>query len=62
MSEDKYEIWCGTAMLADDVAFDIAIILVKALFQEWYGQSGVELKIRRKQNIDCGPTMDCEEE
>ena len=52
MVEEKYEIWCGDIMLADNMRIDVALILVKALFEEeWSINSELELKIKRKEMV-----------
>jgi len=54
MIEDKYEVLDdNNTLLADNMRIDVAMIFVRALFEEWYNETGLELKIRRKENIEC---------
>lgn len=54
MIEDKYEIWdSDNNMLADNLRIDVAMIVVRALFENWYNETGLELKIRRKVECEC---------
>lgn len=53
MVEEKYEIWCGNTMLADNMIIDIAIVLLRALFENRYRfEDGLELKIKRKKVVE----------
>ena len=53
LKEIKYELWEGNTMLADNMGLNVVKILVSALLNEWYNAAVLELKIRRKDNIDC---------
>lgn len=65
MIEDTYEVLDdNNTVLADNMRIDVAMIFVRALFENWYNETGLELRIRKKENIDCmcEPTLTNEEE
>lgn len=45
MTTERVNVWYGQDCIAKDVALDVALILVRALFREWYAQSSLKLTI-----------------
>ena len=48
MSESRYEVYFDNTKVADNLSLEIAMILAKALFNEYYMEAGLEIRIRRK--------------
>ena len=52
MNETKYEIFIDGKTVATNMDIDIAIILTKALFEEYYGESGMSITIQQMPTLE----------
>lgn len=53
MSEERYEVWVDEKCYAKEMRLDTALILVKGLFNEWYAEDDISIKIRRMTNCNA---------
>lgn len=48
MNENKYTVLLDGKKVASEVTLEIAVILEKALFEEYYGEPSLKVTIRRE--------------
>lgn len=46
MPERRYELYIGEELIAESVSIETALILIKALFAEYYNEEKMEITIR----------------
>ena len=52
MSERIYKLYIGEELIAESVSIETALILIKALFSEYYNEEKMEIKIREMERSD----------
>lgn len=51
MGIELFSLWIGSVCMAKDMPIEIVAVLMKALFNEYYAESNLEITIK-KQNCD----------
>lgn len=46
MAERRYELYIGEELIAESLSIETALILIKALFSEYYNEEKMEITIR----------------